>query len=195
MIEADWEVEIGGGAPAIDAQWAGWIDLRRWPERIAEIAEAAGFAPLAQLLLTLNAPHSPLWTAKCDLWEQKMEEETAVPGEQIVPPGAGEGTKPCSLACYIDLLPVEGLVFAEWTSAEEICRAWTTRLDGEMSADGRVDWVVRMALAGAAEGFGVTAYLSVVDRDRAAAEAALARLMERFAAALLPISRSESEHF
>ena len=27
-MEADWEVEIGGGAPVIDACWDGYVDLR-----------------------------------------------------------------------------------------------------------------------------------------------------------------------
>jgi hypothetical protein len=43
-MEADWEVEIGGGAAVIEAEWPGWIDLRKQPERASEIAEAAGFA-------------------------------------------------------------------------------------------------------------------------------------------------------
>ena len=49
-MEADWEVEVGGGAPVIDALWAGFVDLRRQPERIEEIAEAGKFPALAPLL-------------------------------------------------------------------------------------------------------------------------------------------------
>ncbi len=53
MMEADWEVEIGGedgdSAPIIDALWPGFIDLRRFPDRVAEITEAAGFPRALQV--------------------------------------------------------------------------------------------------------------------------------------------------
>ena len=42
-MEADWEVEVGGGSPVIEALWPGFVDLRLYPERIGEIQEAAGF--------------------------------------------------------------------------------------------------------------------------------------------------------
>ena len=47
-MEADWEVEIGGDAPVIEAQWPGLVDLRANPERICEIAEASAFPPLSR---------------------------------------------------------------------------------------------------------------------------------------------------
>ena len=62
-MEADWEAEIGGGAPVIEAEGPGWIDLRKQPERVSEIAEAAGFAALGKLLTALNGPESPGWTS------------------------------------------------------------------------------------------------------------------------------------
>ncbi len=43
-MEVDWEVEVGGGAPVIEALWMGFVDLRRNPERLGEIAEAANFS-------------------------------------------------------------------------------------------------------------------------------------------------------
>jgi len=45
-MEADWEVEVGGGSPVIEALWPGFVDLRLYPERIGEIQEAAGFRRL-----------------------------------------------------------------------------------------------------------------------------------------------------
>ena len=38
-MEADWEVELGGDAPIIDAFWPGFIDLQKLPNRVSEIAE------------------------------------------------------------------------------------------------------------------------------------------------------------
>jgi hypothetical protein len=170
-MEADWEVEIGGGAPVIEAVWPGWLDLRTQPERVNEIAEVASFPALGKLLSALNAPASPWWTPKCDLWREQTGE----------------------LACYVDLLPVEGRVFSEWQQAEAFCRAFVARLDGlpkhgasahdfEMS----VTLMIRAAVAGEAEGFGITAYLSAGNSTRADAAAALSSAMDAFVDALAP---------
>ena len=168
-MEADWEVEIGGGAAVIEAEWPGWIDLRKQPERASEIAEAAGFAALGKLLTALNGPESPWWTSKCDLWQEETGE----------------------LACYVDLLPLEGRVFAEWQQAESFCRAYVALLAGaglpEHGAraddlETSVDLVIRAAVAGEAEGFGITAYLSA--GSTADGAAALAAAMDAFADAV-----------
>jgi len=157
-LEADWEVEVGGTAPVIEAHWPGFIDLRAEPLRIGDIAEATTFPPLADLLLALNSVGSPVWTSKCDLWV----------------PEAG------ALACYVDLLPLKGGVFAEWEQAEAFCRELVKRItprilpaggtqygrhpimitgDGSASAPS-ITLVVRRAITGQLEGFGVTAYFS-----------------------------------
>jgi hypothetical protein len=196
QVEADWEVEIGGGAPVIEADWPGFpgspcipglpsipgspghIDLRSRPERIAEISEAAAFPPLARLLLALNAPDSGLYTSKCDLWQPE----------------------PTDLACYIDLLPREGKVFAHRQQAETFCREYVARLataqpqhGPESSHDSSIALVIRLAIAGPAEGFGITAYLSAKaasQPDAAAAQTsaahALAAVMLAFVDALPP---------
>ncbi|HEV2486538.1 MAG TPA: hypothetical protein VGT08_13475 [Terracidiphilus sp.] len=173
-MEADWEVEIGGGAPVIEADWPGFIDLRSRPERIGEISEAAASPPLGALLLALNAAVSPLWTSKCDLWEPE----------------------PDALACYIDLLPWEEKVFAKWQQAETFCREYVAKLapialtecspacNSESSADCSVVLVIRQAIAGSSEGFGITAYLSAKGRDQADAATVLALVMTAFSGAL-----------
>jgi hypothetical protein len=174
-MEADWEVEIGGGAPVIEFDWPGFIDLRTHPDRIVEIGEAADFPPLGALLLALNAPErSPLWTSKCDLWEPE----------------------PATIACYIDLLPLEGKVFAKWQQAEIFCRKYVARLElislpecspdrnSESSQDRSIVLVIRQAVAGSTEGFGITAYLSAKGREQADAAAALVGVMTAFSGAL-----------
>jgi hypothetical protein len=163
-MDADWDVEIGGGAAVIEALWigaggtAGFVDLHEHPERISEIAEAVAFAPMAELLLALNAAESPVWTSKCDVWEPE--------------PGA--------MALYIDVLPRMETVFAEWRKAEGFCRELVARLEtAEGGADGSVELVIRQAIAGEREGFGVTAYLS------ANGAAALTAAVADFTGALL----------
>ena len=167
-MDADWEVEIGGEAPVIEANWQGFIDLRSNPERVGEICEAAAFAPLTALLLALNSPHSPVWTAKCDLWEPE------------------EAAGSSSLACYVDLLPVEGRVFAEWRQAEGFCRDYVKRLALAGPSNCSVELVIRQAIAGVLEGFAITAYISAAGTGRAAAAIALAGALAGFVDALPP---------
>jgi hypothetical protein len=165
-MEIDWEVEIGGGASVIEAAWPGFVDLRRDPSLISKIDEAAAFPPLASLLLALNVADSPLWTAKCDLWEPE----------------------PAALALYIDILPQQGRVFSQWQHAEAFCRDYVARLasvtlsnPGDESA---ITLVVRQAIAGSSEGFAVTAYLSAKANTTADAATALAAVTTAFARAL-----------
>jgi hypothetical protein len=178
-MDVDWEVEIGAGAPVIEASWPGFIDLRNQPARIGEIAEAAAFSPLARLIAAVNAPDSRFWTSKCDLWQPE----------------------PAALACYVDVLPREGLVFAEWKKAEEWCRACVAKMQStelaETSSGGCVDsivedgpeitiaLVIREANVGETEGFGVTAYLSAKDGAAADAAEGLAHAMDILADAVL----------
>jgi hypothetical protein len=79
-MEADWEFEVGGEAPVIEALWMGFVDLRQHPERARELPEAAGFPALAAALQALNAPGSPVWTSKCDTWPM-VEPDQVDPGE------------------------------------------------------------------------------------------------------------------
>jgi hypothetical protein len=175
-MEVDWEVEVGGGAPVIEALWPGFVDLRRNPERLVEIAEAAAFPPLARLLLALNAAESPVWTAKCDVWEPEL----SAAGFAITNTPETPSRAPTALACYIDLLPRAGLLFAQWQQAESFCRAWVAGLEPVPMPDSRVELIVRQAVAGDANGFGVTAYLSGMGQDLSAASQALAAALDAF---------------
>jgi hypothetical protein len=182
QVEADWEVEIGGGAPVIEALWPGFIDLRCDPEHakeiVSEVAEAAAFPPLCALLLALNAPESSVWTSKCDLWEPDQN----------------------ALAIYMDMLPRQEVVFAEWQQAEAFCREHVARLAAisapERGLECSINLVIRQAIAGPAEGFGFTAYLSARGLDKAEAAAGLAAVIAGFADALRivkPPARADSK--
>jgi hypothetical protein len=157
-MEIDWEVEIGGGAPVIEADWPGFTNLRENPERIGEITEASAFPPLADLLLRLNSHTSPVWTPKCDVWQ---------------PEDGG-------LACYVDLIPRAESLFADWRRVEWFCRALVEQMTAhpapgaeaqagehrigiaqpESEGVATISFVVRQAITGRAEGYGITAYFS-----------------------------------
>ena len=194
MMEADWEIEVGGGAPVIEALWAGFVDLRRNPERIAEVAEAASFPPLAKLLAALNGADSPLWTAKCDVWEVVAENpDLPVQEAPVEAELTDEVSKTVCIACYIDLLPLKETVFARWEEAEEFCRKWVSRLEDGDQPDCRIDLIARQAIAGSEEGFGVTAYLSAMGEYRAKALDALANALSAFTAAIPKTDQNPSE--
>jgi hypothetical protein len=183
-MEADWEVEIGGDARVIDAHWPGFIDLHAAPERIREIQEARELPPLADLLLELNSAGSPIWTSKCDVWQLE--------------PGA--------IACYVDLLPMEGTVYSEWKLAEAKCRTWIDRLvprrpgsesftdshpilveAGDPACEASITLVVRQAISRQVQGFGITAYFSADSSVLPGPTAALGRAMVAFSNAILQL--------
>src|SRR5580658_1022540 len=98
-MEADWEFEVGGDGPVIEACWAGFVDLRRMPERACDLPESALLPGLAMVLQRLNSEASPFWTSKCDFWPM-LEAGEFAPDELDAPPGCAAH----AMSCYIDLL-------------------------------------------------------------------------------------------
>jgi hypothetical protein len=86
----------------------------------------------------------------------------------------------------VDLLPVEGRVFAQWMQADQFCRGWVARLDPLPLPNCRIDLIVRQAIAGEEEGFGVTAYLSGTGKNRSTAAEALSVALAAFAGSIPP---------
>lgn len=161
-MQADWEFEIGACAPVIDGAWPGLVNLRRHPERIREIGETSLLSALAPALLGMNSASSPVWTAKCDVWEL----ETIDPDE--LDATAAETT--CALACYIDLLPSRPDEWCNPAGAEAFCRRMCRLLAAFPARCCRADLVVRRAvLPLEREALGVTVYLSACggNEDRA----------------------------
>ena len=200
-MQADWEVEIGPEAPAIDASWPGFIDLRRDLAQVAEIEETQKFPALTEALLQLNnpgpdcdaagaAPRLPVWTAKCDLWVLEPGMEQWDPDEM----DAIHAESAAGLACYIDLLPWMGLVFAGLDEAEAWARAIVSRLKEAACRCCRADLVIRRAFNRDAEGLGVTAYISACGADsdgaKEALSAALLSVVDAIGATTCPAKKS-----
>jgi hypothetical protein len=83
-MDADFSIELGPDDPVLDFPWRDpdgklcYFDLKRRPELIERIEEAAKFSALKEFLRSLNSPLSVLETAKCDVWssqELSPEEE------------------------------------------------------------------------------------------------------------------------
>lgn len=154
-MQADWEIEIGGDAPVIDACWPGFVDLRGDPGAAARLPEVKGLPLLAEMLARLNGASSPVWTAKCDVWRPERD---AWDGDEL----DGSGTSAVeALACYIDLLPrsLEGR--PEPDSAVQSCRKLCKRLEEIPIRCCRVDLIVRSArIERETFTYGTTAYLT-----------------------------------
>jgi hypothetical protein len=184
-MEADWEFEAGGDAPAIDACWPGLVDLRRAPERAWQLPETAHFPALAEVLAKLNAAASPVWTSKCDFWPH-LEAGEFDPDELDAPPGCSAH----AVGCYIDLLPRSG---QQWLPPE-MAAVWCKRLCGLLGALPlrccRADFVLRRAVLTPDPtdpervDLGVTAYLTSCGASPAEAEQALEGALAAFADAL-----------
>jgi hypothetical protein len=173
-MEADWEIEIGGGAPVIEAHWPGFVDLRLSPERARLLAEAQQLPGLAEALVRLNAPNSLVWTSKCDVF---MPDEFD-PDELNASPEIAAH----ALACYIDLLPRSGELWSDPTAAAAWCRSACADIKVVPIRCCRADLVVRRALiAPELMGLGITAYLTACGLNREGAASILEAALNVFA--------------
>lgn len=167
-MEADWEFEIGTGAPVIDANWQGFVDLAADSRRAFDLEEAARFPALAETLVKLNAAHSPVWTSKCDFWGVDPD-ETALDADEM---NAEAGDLSTACACYVDLLACE-----RWLTAEDAahdCAALCAGLHKVLLRCCRADLVIRRAVfADGEDGCGVTAYLTACGITEADAQETL----------------------
>jgi len=179
-LEADWEFEVGGDAPAIDACWAGFVDLRQAPKQARILVEVGDFPPLAVALEKLNSPSSPVWTSKCD-FRPELEPGDFDPDELDAPPGCSG----CAVSCYIDILPREGWRWTNPQLAEAACRELRGLLAAIPLRCSRVDLVVRRAIVVADRvDLGITAYVTACGSGAGEARNALASALFAFVDAL-----------
>ena len=83
-MQADFAVELGPNAPALEIPWHSndpqvrYYDLKSHPELVQQLPEAQAYPELASFLSRINAAGFSLTTAKCDAWstsEVAPEEE------------------------------------------------------------------------------------------------------------------------
>lgn len=83
-MQADFSVELGRDAPALEIPWCSdnphvrYYDLKIHPELVQQIPEGVAHPELGSFLSRINATGFPLATAKCDVWsssEVAPEEE------------------------------------------------------------------------------------------------------------------------
>lgn len=175
-MEADWEFEVGGDAPVIEACWPGFVDLRLAPERACELPEAAELPALAASLQTLNGNGSPVWTSKCDLWSA-LEPNGFDPDELDAVPSCSAHVT----SCYVDLLARSDQQWSNPHLIQAACKRVCSLLGSVALRCCRVDLVVRNALVTPDRmELGITAYVTACGATMASArnvlESALAAL-------------------
>jgi hypothetical protein len=186
-MEADWEFEVGGDAPVIDARWPGLIDLQSTPERAWNLPEAVQLPAMAVALVKLNAAPSPVWTSKCDVWDH-LGMETCDAGELDAPSGCFAH----AMGCYIDLLPKSDQQWPDPAMAADGCRKVCDRLHAVPLRCCRVDLIVRRAyLVPDHTKLGITAYLTSCGESPAEASRTLQAALATFADALCTHSTLE----
>src|ERR1035438_3550771 len=179
-MEADWEFEVGGNAPVIDACWLGFVDLQHSPERAVKLPEAAQFPALAAALARLNAVASPVWTSKCDMWPLIQPDQFDI-DELDAPLGHGAH----AIGCYVDLLPKNGPQWSIPDLAAGVCRLWCARLRVIPLRCCRVDLIIRRAFIRSNRmDLGVTAYLTACGPTQGEAQIVLQAALEAFVDAL-----------
>jgi hypothetical protein len=180
-MEADWEIEVGRGAPVIEAYWPGFVDLRVAPERARGLAEASQLQGLADALILINTKDSLMWTSKCDVFvpEDFDKDELDAPADS----GAH------ALACYIDLIPRSDGRWLETDTAVDVCRRICASLHGIPLRACRVDLIIRSAslarvgtdLAVDGMELGATAYVTACGASSGDANSSLQRALAEFA--------------
>ena len=181
-MEADWEVEIGGDSPVIDAAWGDFVDLRRSPQLAFQLQETAILPSLADALMRLNAVGSPVWTSKCDVWP--------VPDPEQLDPDEMDASGDLSTyawACYIDLLPRSDQQWIIPEMAISWCKILVARLRAISLSCCRVDIVIRTAMiVPNVSDIGLTAYLTACGSNTEEAKSVLQSALENFAAIFFP---------
>ncbi len=169
---AEWSAECASDDPVLVVPWhdpatgAAFVDLRLHPYDFDHLPEAELYPPLMQALRALNAPRSPVFTAKCDAWITSADEMESLRLDLDI------ADAPAGFASYIDLLWRERSIFASFHQQEQQVYRLTrlaTPLDHPYAA---LECVLRPAfvdLAGPQEGFAVSLYVRALGPDQDAA--------------------------
>jgi hypothetical protein len=188
-LEADWEIEIGGDAPVIDACWPGFVDLRMAPDKAFQLTEVIELSALGSALATLNAPDSPFLTVKCDVWPV----ETINPIDPIefdAPPESAVH----ALACYIDLVQRDASLWTAPQAAIHWCKKICSALQTSSLHCSRIDLVIRSVVSAADQSsIGVTAYVAACGPTTETARAQLALALKMLTECILSTESGNRE--
>jgi hypothetical protein len=185
-LEADWEIEIGGESPVIDAGWSGFVDLRVAPEKACRLPEVLQLPELGAALARLNAVSSPYFTAKCDVWRLESIDPLEFDADF-------ESTG-SALACYLDLLPCDPLSWTETAGPTAWCKLLCVNLRASGLRCSRADLILRSATGNTGQSvYGVTAYVAACGSTEEAAKTQLVAALAVFVDAVESVGSRDVE--
>ncbi len=181
----DWTAECSADDPVLVVPWSSdesapaqtgpappasrFIDLREDPYAVDDIPEAELHPPLLHALRALNAPRSPVFTAKCDAWRLTGPDELNtlrldLDLDLTAPDSIPHDTR-TGFASYIDLLWRDRTLFASFHQHEHLLHRLARRLAPADHTFALVQCVIRPALldlAGPQQGFALTVYVKAL---------------------------------
>jgi len=157
-VEADYSVELGAEDETLEIPWAAgrhgprYYDLKRHPEQLLNIEEAAREQALGEFLAAMNSATSVIETAKCDTWlstEMTAEDEIF---------GAAQ-----KFGSYVDLVFSEERGRFSFPEHEQFARKLTQLLKKAPAIPAAAEFLVRRchyhAEQEVRDGFYITFYL------------------------------------
>jgi len=182
--------EAGADPGAASASALGdFVDLRENPYDLDQIPEAELYPPLMQALRALNAPRSPVFTAKCDAWVLDADELEELRARLDIAEDAHDSAA-AGFASYIDLIWRDRSLFASFHQSEQLLHRLARLAAPIDQPAAMLDCVLRPAMVDITvpqEGFAITLYIKALGPDAftarqewaAALEAAVALLRGR----------------
>ena len=189
---SEWSVECSADDPVLVVPWSDpsdstgnrrFIDLRENPYDLDHLPEAERYPPLMHALRALNAPRSPVFTAKCDAWPLDEDELNALLGNLDI--SADEA--PAGFGSYIDILWRERSLFASFHLQEQMLHRLTRHAAPLEHPYALLDCIIRPAmvdLTGPQEGFAVSLYVKAAGHNEQTAEENWASALDAVVAVL-----------
>jgi hypothetical protein len=175
---SEWSAECSLDDPVLVIPWSDpsdtsgnrrFIDLRENPYDLDHLSEAEHHPPLMHALRALNAPRSPVFTAKCDAWPlDSMELDDLRSNLDVITDDA-----PSGFLSYIDILWRERSLFASYHQMEQTMHRLSRHTSPLDHPYAMLDCIIRPALVdltGPQEGFAVSLYIKALGHDPLAAE-------------------------
>src|ERR1700679_3951337 len=173
---SEWSAECSADDPVLVVPWwdpsdpsRRFIDLRENPYDLDHLPEAEHYPALMHALRALNAPRSPVFTAKSDAWLMDGDELDALRINLSIE--AEEA--PAGFGSYIDLLCRERSLFASFHLQEQLLRRLTRHAESLHHPFAMLDCIIRRAmidLTGPQEGFAVSFYVKALGHNSVNAE-------------------------
>jgi hypothetical protein len=177
---SEWSAECSAEDPVLVVPWSDpadpdrrFIDLRDNPYDLDHLPEAEHYPALMHALRALNAPRSPVFTAKSDAWPLDQDVDNDELNALRINLSVEPEEAAAGFASYIDLLWRERSLFTSFHLQEQLLRRLTRHAESLDHPYAMLDCIIRPAmvdLTGPQQGFAVSLYIKALGSDAATAE-------------------------